>query len=295
MRDGDYPYGPKDSLTSEQIKEIQVYRANHEPGYFKDHYYADGRRLDTKLPDESGLVPVQLDVHPVTGVKTAASDALPPIPARYVDGADISRGRHEVLGPDALAKLDEAAARRRSSIDYSMSADRHRGNLELGDAHSALHDAGNEYKAAMNERTKAAESYGEAIAEHQFIPENYPNSTKETLYGPANGNDQFDQVWRREDGGFVVVEAKSNVGTKMGKRDIPYLDGKRSAMQGSREYFMDIIKRMENRGRQHPSEVLLATELKLALAEGKLDYVLIKGKADAGLYAGYEKHQFKIG
>ncbi|WP_257004247.1 hypothetical protein [Streptomyces sp. SA15] len=296
MRDGDNPYGPPGSLTPEQIKEIQVYRANHEPGYFKDHYYADGRRLDTTVTDESGLVPVQLDVDPATKVKSAASDAPPPIPAKYVDGAELSRGRHEVLSPETLQKLDEAAAHRRSSIDYSMSADRHRGALEgMDDSDSALHDAGNEYKAAMNERTKAAESYGEAIAEHQFIPEHYPNSTKETLYGPANGNDQFDQVWRREDGGFVVIEAKSNVSTKMGKRDIPFLDGKRSAMQGSREYFMDILKQMENRGRKHPTEPRLAAELKIALAEGKVDYVLIKGKADGGRYAGYEKHQFNIG
>ncbi|WP_157874989.1 hypothetical protein [Streptomyces resistomycificus] len=296
MRDGDNPYGPRGSLTPEQIKEIQVYRANHEPGYFKDHYYSDGRRLDTKIPDESGFVPVQMDVDPVTKVKTAASDAPPPIPAKYVDSAELSRGRHEVLSPDTLQRLDEAAAHRRSSIDYSMSAERHRDVLGgLDDADSALREAGNEYKSAMTERTKAAEAYGEAIAEHQFIPEHYPNATKETLHGPANGNDQFDQLWRREDGGFVVIEAKSNVATTMGKRDIPHPDGKRSAMQGSREYFMDILKQMESRGRKHPSEALLASELKIALAEGKLDYVLIKGKADGGRYAGYEKYEFDIG
>ncbi|TGZ18066.1 hypothetical protein DV517_30390 [Streptomyces sp. S816] len=48
-----------------------------------------------------------------------------------------------------------------------------------------------------------AEAYGEAIAEHHVIPEHYPNATREPLGGPLNGNDQFDQVWRREDGGYA--------------------------------------------------------------------------------------------
>ncbi|MEU1185439.1 hypothetical protein ABZ464_49095 [Streptomyces sp. NPDC005820] len=296
MRDGDNPYGPKDSLTPEQIKEIQVYRANHEPGYYDKYYYDDGRRLRTNIPDESGYAPVQMHVDPVTGVKTAASDAPPPIPEKYIDSAEVSRGRHQVLNDETLRHLDEAAAHRRSSIDYSKSAESHRDVIEgWDDSHEALHEAGNEYKSAMNERTKAAEAFGEAVAEHQVIPELYPNSVRETLHGPANGNDQFDQLWRREDGRFVVVEAKSTIDTKLGKRDVPYLDGKRAAMQGTREYFMDIIQKMESRGRKYPSEARLAADLKIALAEGKVDYILVKGKVDGGLYAGYEKQQFNIG
>nr|WP_308406622.1 hypothetical protein [Streptomyces sp. AC555_RSS877] len=296
MRDGDNPYGPKGSLTPDQVKEIQVYRANHEPGYFERYYYNDGRRIRTTIADESTLVPVQLHVDPVTGVKTAASDAPPPIPQKYVDGAEIGRGRHEVLSPETLQQLDEAAAHRRSSIDYSMSAERHRNGITgLDDSDLMQRDAGNEYRSAMNSRTKAAEAYGEMIAERQFISEHYPNSTKETLYGPANGNDQFDQVWRREDGGFVVVEAKSDITTDLGSRRIPPEDGGGRAMQGTREYFKDILKEMRLRGRDHPSEDLLADELEMALAEGKLDYILVMGKSDGAKYAGYETHQFDIG
>ncbi|WP_230396091.1 hypothetical protein [Streptomyces blattellae] len=62
-------------------------------------------------------------------------------------------------------------------------------------------------------------------AEHHAIPERYPNATREPLDGPANGSGQFDQVWRREDGGFVVVEAKSSVDTELGARNLP--DGNR--------------------------------------------------------------------
>ncbi|UXY27679.1 hypothetical protein [Streptomyces sp. HUAS TT20] len=295
MRDGDTPYGPRGTLTPDQIKEIQVYRANHEPGYFKKYYMIDGRRLNTTIKDESGFVPVQLDVDPATKIKTAASDAPPPIPHKHVAGSEVTRGRHEVRNDDTLRTLDDEAAHRRSSIDYSGSAERHRDLLRGSADDFALRDVGNEYKAAMHERTKAAEAFGEAVAEHQVISELYPNSTKETLYGPANGNDQFDQVWRRPDGGFAVVEAKSTTNTDLGSRRIPPEDGGGRAMQGTREYFLDILKEMRLRGREHPSEVLLADELEHALAHGKVDYILVKGKVDGAEYAGYEMYKFDIG
>lgn len=92
-----------------------------------------------------------------------------------------------------------------------------------------------------------------------------------------------------------MVEAKSTVDTRLGKRDVPTPDGKRAAMQGTREYFMDILAHMRSRGRDFPSERVLAREIKTALAQGKVDYILVKGKVDGGQYAGYEKQQFDIG
>ncbi|MDL2078901.1 hypothetical protein QNN03_20920 [Streptomyces sp. GXMU-J15] len=304
MHDGPNPYGPPGSLTPEQIKDIQVYRANHEPGYFERYYYDDGRRRRTIITDESRFPPIQLHVDRVTGVKTAASDAPPPIPEKYIAGGEIVRGRSQVLNEETLRGLDKAAALRRSLIDYSEAARRYRDGLnDLADEFELL-DASNEYSVAMNERTKAAEAYGEAIAEHQVIPELYPNSTKETLHGPANGNFRFDQVWRRKDGGFVVVEAKSTTVTTLGKRDLlstggegvlPRSGGTRRAMQGSREYFIDTIQRMRMRGRKIPSESKLANELMRALKQGKVDYILVKGKVDGSRYDGYEVHKFDIG
>lgn len=304
MRDGQSPYGPPGSLTPEQIKEIQVYRANHEPGYFERYYKDDGRRIRTIVKDESGFSPIQLHVDRATGVKTAASDAPPPIPEKYAASGNVVRGRDQVLDDDTLKKLDGAAALRRSLIDYSESANRHRGSLDgLADEFEVL-DARNEYSAAMNERTKAAEAYGEEVAERQVIPELYPNSAKEPLYGPANGNYRFDQVWRRDNGRFVVVEAKSTTGTTLGKRDLLSLggegvfsriDGSRSAMQGSLEYFLDTLERMHLRGREFPSEPRLANELMAALEEGKVEYILVKGKVDGARYDGYEAYKFDIG
>ncbi|NED83529.1 hypothetical protein G3I76_25980, partial [Streptomyces sp. SID11233] len=138
----------------------------------------------------------------------------------------------------------------------------------------------------MAARTEAAERYGETIAREQVIPEHYPGSTPETLHGPANGNDQFDQVWRKPDGGYVVVEAKSTVSTELGSRKIAALEGDR-AMQGTRDYFMDILEQMDRRGNDIPSEGELAEKLRKAVKEGNVEYILVKGKVDGPRYAGY--------
>ncbi|MEU2023072.1 hypothetical protein ABZ565_13010 [Streptomyces sp. NPDC016469] len=291
MHQGADPHGPRHSLTREQVQEIQVYRANHEEGYFQRYYSIDGRRIRVKVVDESGYAPPHLIKK--DGEWIAASDAPPPIPERYFDGEGASRVRGDATDQNSLRILDEAAAHRRSSIDYAQAAERHRGmHSGLPDGTPERIDTANEYSSALGTQTKAAETYGELVAEHQAIPELYDDVIKkEKLYGPANGNDQFDQVYRRKDGKFVVVEAKSNVKTPHNSRQLP--EGG-SAMQGSREYFFDILRKMQERGRAHPSELALAEELEFALDHGKLDYILVKGRADGGLYGGYTMEKFDI-
>jgi hypothetical protein len=132
-----------------------------------------------------------------------------------------------------------------------------------------------------------SEAFGEAVAEHHVIPEHYPNAVREPLDGPLNGNDQFDQVWRREDGGYVVVEAKSSVGA----RNLP--DGRRVS-QGTRGYFLDIIREMEERGKKNPRERELARNLRKALQQGKVDCIVVKGEKSTGRYTGYHMRQFGI-
>ncbi|MFI9548308.1 hypothetical protein ACIHAR_31095, partial [Streptomyces sp. NPDC052016] len=296
MRDGDNPYGPEGSLTPEQIHEIQIYRANHEPGYFDEFYKSNGNRKSLELVDESGTTPPQLTretpQHPWVSVK----DAPEPLKPHYLGDA-VKAGR-ETASPDALKTLDQAAADRHYSIGYDTAAGRHK--AEAVEAHKAdptpetaldQVERTYEYKSAHRDMVRNAEAYGEAIAEHHVIPEHYPNATREPLDGPANGNDQFDQVWRREDGGFVVVEAKSSVTTELGARNLP--SGKRVS-QGTREYFLDILDEMRKRGEDNPNELLLADELEAALARGDVDYIVVKGEKNTGEYAGYHMRQFDI-
>ncbi|MGW2651954.1 hypothetical protein ACWC2T_45650, partial [Streptomyces sp. NPDC001393] len=296
MHDGDNPYGPEGSLTDKQIHDIQVYRANHEPGYFEEFYKSNGNRKNLKFVDESGTRPPQLTrespQHPWVSVK----DAPEPLQPHYL-GDEIKGGR-ETASHEAVKKLDEAAANRHHAIGYDTAAGKHKGEAIEAHKHNPTPETDldrlertNEYKSAHRDMRDHAEAYGEAIAEHHVIPEHYPNATREPLDGPLNGNDQFDQVWRREDGGFVVVEAKSSVTTDLGARNLP--SGRRVS-QGTREYFLDIIREMKKRGETNPAEQRLARELEDALDHKKLDYIVVRGQKNAGEYAGYSVKKFDI-
>ncbi|TQK44371.1 hypothetical protein FBY35_5874 [Streptomyces sp. SLBN-118] len=284
------------SADPSEVMRRQVDRANNEPGYFEKYYKSNGNRLSTKVADESGLVPPQLVKDPA-GKWISASDAPPPLPEKYI-GGPLKTGRGTATA-EALHTLDGAARTRHSAIaadqlaeDTLKDARKALGETDTPLSQAAADAADAAHKPLHRHMSEASEAYGEAIAEHHVIPEHYPNSTRETLDGPANGNDQFDQVWRREDGSYVVVEAKSSVNTDLGARNLA--DGKR-VMQGTKEYFNDILREMRERGRYNPSERRLARELKKALAQGKLDYILVKGNANTGQYAGYTMRKFDIG
>ena len=66
-------------------------------------------------------------------------------------------------------------------------------------------------------------------------------------------------------------------------------------MQGTREYFETILKEMRKRALIDPKEAALERDLRRALRQGKVEYVLVKAKAEGGRYAGYKMKHFDIG
>jgi hypothetical protein len=293
MRDGTNPYGPRGTLTREQIEEIQVYRANNEPGYLKQYYRKNGTRLDLELHDESGYTPPQLTRLSDNDPWIRAKDAPEPPKPHYHDAAYIRVGADTVTSADRLRVLQDAAWERHSAVQYdNLVAD---WKAQTGAAHE-LHgtvdtaaqwgEAKGAYKESHTAMGDATEAFGEKAAEHHYIAENYPDFEKQTLLGPENGNDQFDQVWKHEDGRIVVIEAKSSPDTELGRRTLP---GGKQVSQGSREYFYDILAAMEKRG-----EYDLVDDLEKALDEGKLEYVVVKGERNAGTYTGYRYRRFDI-
>ncbi|MEU6056419.1 hypothetical protein ABZ829_39095, partial [Streptomyces xanthochromogenes] len=281
------------------IMDHQVERARHEPGYFEKYYKENGYRRLSHISDESGLVPPQLVRHPVTGEWISKADEPPPIPEKYIHGGDIKRDASTVGSPKSQEILDQAARDRHTSVtaDNAIHPKVNEAK-QLYEKHPTQEnlDAWNEAKAEhapLHEAmTKDTEAFGEAVARHHVIPEHYPDAKWETLDGPKNGNDQFDQVWKRDDGSFVVVEAKSSLETELGQRRLP---NGFNARQGSREYFEDILNEMKERGRRNPNERRLYRELRAALKQGKIDYVLVKGNPKAGTYAGYSMRRFDLG
>ncbi|WP_424922444.1 hypothetical protein [Streptomyces sp. wa53] len=134
--------------------------------------------------------------------------------------------------------------------------------------------------------SKAAEAFGEKVATHHYIAQRHLGFDRQPLLGPKNGNDQFDQVSKHDDGRVVVVEAKSSPGTELGRRT---LSNGRQVSQGSREYFLDIMKAMSKRGEDEAVRAL-----RDALRDGKLEYVVVKGEKNAGRYTGYQYRRFDI-
>ncbi|WP_411129737.1 hypothetical protein [Streptomyces sp. x-19] len=301
MREGDNPYGPRGSLTREQIEEIQVYRANHEPGYFKDYYKGGdhlGDRKNLELTDESGFTPPQLTRLLDDGPLVRVKDTPEPPKPHFLDPHYLKESADTVTDSGRRQKLAESARNRHFAIEWDKIAESLKKDAALShETHGTFETGGlwgenkGLYKEAHTAMGKETEAFGEAVAEHHYIAEHHEGAVRQPLDGPANGNDQFDQVWKRKDGGYVVVEAKSSVDTKLGARNLP--NGKRVS-QGSQEYFLDIIREMKKRGEHNVEERRLARNLEKALKSGKLEYVVVKGEKNSGIYTGYQYRRFDI-
>ncbi|WP_406167608.1 hypothetical protein [Streptomyces sp. NBC_00996] len=293
-----------DGLSPQQIKDVQVYRANHEDGYFESYYKSNGRRLRASITDESNFAPPHLiddPNHP--GTRIAADDAPPPFPEKYVGGSKVVRGPDTVPTSDDLRIIHDSAHQR----NISVTAD-NQWHEPVTQAKKAAEAAPTPENLKAYEEIKAehapfhermgldSEAFGEAVARYHVIPEHYPGAKWEELSGPKNGNDQFDQLWSWTDKNgtekLIVIESKSSTETRLGHRTLP--TGFK-ARQGSKQYFLDIMREMKQRGLNgNTNEMHLYKKLKKALKAGNVEYILVKGKPSAGEYAGYEKWQFDI-
>ncbi|MDX3068850.1 hypothetical protein PV518_43060, partial [Streptomyces sp. ND04-05B] len=296
MRDGDNPYGPRGSLTDDQIAEIQVYRANHEPGYFEKYYKVNGNRVRLDRFDESDYTPPQLTRESPSHPWVLVKDGPQPLKPHYLGDWE-KQGRAYRTTPDMLRTLDDVALERHLAIKSDKLMENLRDTAETvfkrdgtDEARGLWGESKGAYKDHHTQMGVAAEKFGESVAEHHYIAAEHPGAVRQPLDGPRNGNDQFDQVWKDGDR-YIVVEAKSSATTDLGARNLP--SGKRVS-QGTREYFLDIIREMQERGRKNPAERRLAAELAEALDDGKLDYVVVKGEKNAGQYAGYRVREFDI-
>ncbi|MCX5376723.1 hypothetical protein [Streptomyces sp. NBC_00091] len=281
-----------------QIMEYQVYRANDKTDtYFKQYYNKLGYRLRADVPDHTGLVPPQL-VETAPDVWVPKSDIPPPVPPDYLGKADSVSHKDASVTKEMRDSLDQAAKERHDAIAadkgphdaYGEAKAAHKTHNTV-ETKAALDAAKAEHAPFHEALSKKSEAYGEAIAREHAIPKEFPGAKEEPLHGPDNGNDQFDQVYKHGDR-YVVVEAKSHVTTDLGERRI----GGKRVSQGTREYFEDILKQMKKRGRDIESEKDLYKALKAALDADppRIDYVVVKGADNTGIYAGYTIRHFDL-
>lgn len=322
------PDGAPIPRTSAEIAADRVHRANTDQAWFEKHYNADGHRKKASLTiDGEPLPKLRLDhdydplnptpEHPAKWFNP--EDGPPPLPAKYKQGAEFNLSRSpDTVPPANRAKIDEVVAARERALEADRAAEAKlskavddleaakkasdaakgeldaRGSPEARAAYdealrrqndaAAAHAAAKEaHRGPHADMTNASEAFGDTVAARVAIPENF--NVVERLDDGARGSGRFDQIYKTADGRIVVVEAKS-VFAKLGER----LHGKRRVQQGTPEYFDEILKAMRNRG-----ESDLVVQLEDALDQGKIDYVVVRAKANNGVYSGYDMAHFDIG
>ncbi|MFD5519786.1 hypothetical protein [Streptomyces sp. NPDC127066] len=296
--DGQAPRGHEPQPSPEEITQRQVERANNDPDWFKEHFRSNGYRRVSSADAGYGQRLPQLVPDPYRPGKWIAADDMPPAVAEKYLRPDPVLGHRSAVGADSLRQLDEQAARRHNAIDADKVAEQclkdaekayaAHPTQELADAmahadatHSPLH----------GDMSRQSEMFGENVAEHHAIPENYAGA--ERLDDGALGNNRFDQVYKTKDGRYVVVEAKGSERAGLGVRKG---HSGQLVTQGTREYFETIVQKMKDRARKNgdTAEWNLARKLSEALKADNVDYVLVKAQSNGPKYAGYQMKRFDI-
>ncbi|MET8517385.1 hypothetical protein, partial [Streptomyces sp. NPDC005077] len=293
-------------LTAAERKQIQdehIRRANEPDGqWFAKHYDILGRRRSIKVVD--GVELPQM-------VKNAE--------AKWISRYDLPSGPSETkfgskpLGTDTvpdgnLPELDNAAANRKASVDLTNTAKAY-DEMPTATTEEALAKAKEAYTEQVGDvpnNSKLSEALGEKAAALHVVPHEFPTAEVIELPKTPNGANMFDQVYKLgPDGERLIVEAKAPSGDldwRHGRADPedpanPNLgdDGGAQGMrvkQGTRLYIRTILGEMAKRGGR---DAEIAAELRTALKEGKLQYVLVKAKDPVGSsYAGAMLEHLKI-
>ncbi|WP_171110511.1 hypothetical protein [Streptomyces sp. Z423-1] len=303
--DGQAPGGRNPLDVEREIMRKQVERANSDPQWFKDHYRSNGYRRSASAYSDYGRPVPQIVPDPYhPGNWIAKSDMPPALRERYVY-KDPIHGTRSAVDAENLRHLDEQAAKRDEAIALDKAAERRLSAAEKAYAEhrtqelaDAMHQADAEHSPLHGDANRQSELFGEEVAEKHAVPEHYPGAVR--VDDGAFGNNRFDQVYRTPDGRYVVVEAKGSLRAQLGVRK--GISG-RLVTQGTREYFQTILQEMRHRAgryqkngltKQADAELALANELRTALKEGRVDYVLVKANADGAQYAGYQMKHFDI-
>ncbi|UUU32854.1 hypothetical protein JIX56_24910 [Streptomyces sp. CA-210063] len=291
--------GRSDQSDARAVMQRHVDLANNDPRWFKDHYRSNGYRRSASTEVFGQRLPI-LVRDPADPTKWISKSDLPPaIQAKYMDPNPHGKGMRTDVDSGVLKRLDEWAMTRRDAITADKAAEKALTRAEkeymanrTAEAEAAMDAAEAAHSPLHGDMLKQSELFGERVAEHHAIPERYSGAKR--VDDGAFGNNRFDQIYEKPGGGYVVVEAKGSTTAKIGERT-SHLGNR--VQQGTREYFETILKEMDKRAdrTKNSAEADLASKLRIALATGKVDYVLVKADATPdGKYAGYEMQQFNI-
>ncbi|MFF8615078.1 hypothetical protein [Streptomyces sp. NPDC015350] len=290
--------------TAEEIKAKQdefVRRANDpDKSWFDLYYRSDGHRhsIHTKIDG----VELPILAKDSDGSWMSKHD-LPSAPSETRYGRDpLTRKSTPV---DQIDHLDDVARDRKVSVDLS-NAERAHKTAPTEQTLAEVEHARKQFIDHFDDQTSNNSSYSERLGEDaarlHVIPERFKGSVEQPLPKTPNGANMFDQLYRRPDGKLVIVEAKAPKSGLIWRRG-KGLAEKFMVQQGTRHYLWTIIAEMEARpalsvtdsaGRVWTNNDLVA-ELKPALRDGNLEYVMVKAtESKDGIYAGAVLEHFNI-
>ncbi|MEU7100934.1 hypothetical protein AB0A66_21765 [Streptomyces longwoodensis] len=296
--DGDHPISAEERA---RIQQEHVWKANNDPDWFREHYNDIGRRRSAeRIVDDVTLPQLTKDANG----NWIASHDLP-------HGPSETRFNPSHLGPETAPghsrpHLDEAARNRRLSVDLLNAENKFEKtpSPENAEALQKAQAAYDKHLAGVPNNSKLSEQLGEAAARHHVIPKEFPNAEYVDLPKTPNGANMFDDLYKLgDDGEYLIVEEKAPAGDldwRHGKADPDPLnpaahDGGAQGMrvkQGTRPYIRTILAEMTKRGGR---DAEIAADLRAALREGKLKYVLVKASDNSGYsYAGATIEHLKI-
>ncbi|MCX5343466.1 hypothetical protein [Streptomyces atratus] len=285
---------PEESMA---ITREHVRLANEDPVWRAEHYdkWGPGYRNDADGLVDGQLLPKLIEKD---GSWIATSE-LPHADPGSFHLEDLVRGR-DTVDPEGLTHLDEVSAKRRAGMDLNTWEKAFGKNPSFENAWELAH-AQEHYNQTVGEgvsnNTKLGEALGEEAARRHMLLQEEFKGAKEVDDPPLpetpNGSRRFDQLWRDKDGNLVIVEAKSPNGTLDWRQGAGKFD-RFMVKQGTIEYVRTIMAEMADRGALSPGDAKYAAEIRTAIKNKTLRYVLVQAAENTGTYAGAELKHFKL-
>lgn len=299
--------------TPEEQKKViaeQIRKANDpDQTWFEKNYRSDGHRRDIKTLDENG------DELPILAKDSdgswIAKDSLPPKPSATKTLDPRSPFTRDTVPDGEIGHLDEAASNRKVSNALTNAEQAFKKNPSAANL-AELNKAQDAFDTQMPGRpnnSSIAEALGEQATMRHVIPRAFKGAQWIDLPKTPNGANMFDQLYRLDDGTLVIAEAKAPKANPIWRKGAGKARGW-MVQQGTRPYIETILFQMEKNkglvardGAGNPvldaagkpvTNGAIAGQIRSALMDGKLKYVMVKATENPGTYAGARLEHFKI-
>ncbi|MGW3988133.1 hypothetical protein ACWEFK_13735, partial [Streptomyces sp. NPDC004830] len=291
---------PADDRTPDEraaITREHVRLANEDPVWRAEHYdkWGPGKRNNAEEMVDGQLLPKLVEK---PGGGWMAADAMPYANPERFHLTPLERGR-DTVPPENLNHLDDVSARRIAGTDLT-NAERAYKTDPSDETAKALLEAQERFNTVVGDgvsnNSKLGEALGEEAARRHMLAQKEFEGVREVTDLPdtPNGSKRFDQLWRDKDGNLIIVEAKAPNARLDWRQGNGLQDSGTMVKQGTIEYVRTILADMEERAIFSPNDAKYAAEIRTAIENKSLRYVLVQATENTGKYAGAELKHFKI-